>query len=65
MRAVVEERIKAGGKNLFVDFYGKPGIYEPRMGPNMKGQPCKECGAAVEVISLSGGQVFFCPKCQN
>lgn len=64
VKAIVKERIRLGGKNLFVDFYGKPGMYKPSMGPNMKGLPCKKCGSIVEAMSLGGGQVFFCPKCQ-
>jgi formamidopyrimidine-DNA glycosylase len=61
---LVSERIAQMGKNLFVDLYGRQGSYEPRMGQNMKGQGCKACGTSVEVLSLGGGQVYFCPKCQ-
>ncbi len=65
VKVLVDERIRAGGKNQFTDFYGKQGTYVPAMGPNMKGQPCKTCGTTVEALSLGGGQVFFCPKCQT
>jgi hypothetical protein len=47
-----------------VDLYGKPGTYEPLMGPNLKSHPCKKCGSMVDAVGLGGGQVFFCPNCQ-
>jgi formamidopyrimidine-DNA glycosylase len=62
---VVKERIRLGGKDQFVDLYGKRGGYVPAMGPNMKGQPCPVCGTAVEKLSLGGGQVYCCPRCQK
>jgi formamidopyrimidine-DNA glycosylase len=65
VRIVVHERIRAGGKTQFMDLYGNPGNYEPSIGPNMKGQQCVDCGANVEMLSLGGGQVYFCPKCQK
>lgn len=61
---VVRRRIQSGGKNQFVDLYGKDGTYISSMGPNMKGQSCPTCGTEAERISLGGGQVYFCPKCQ-
>jgi formamidopyrimidine-DNA glycosylase len=62
---VVKERIQGGGKNQFTDLYGKQGRYTPAMGPNMKDHACPACGAGVEKLSLGGGQVYFCPKCQT
>jgi formamidopyrimidine-DNA glycosylase len=65
VNAVVAERIKLGGKEQFVDLYGKPGAYVAAMGPNMKGQPCKRCGSGIVKISFGGGQVYLCPACQK
>ncbi len=64
IRLVIRERIRLGGKNQFQDFYGKQGRYTSAMGPNMKGQKCQLCGTRIEKLSLGGGQVYFCPKCQ-
>jgi formamidopyrimidine-DNA glycosylase len=61
---VVSQRIKLGGKYQFFDLYSKQGAYIPAMGPNMNGKNCVVCGSAVEKLSLGGGQVFCCPKCQ-
>jgi formamidopyrimidine-DNA glycosylase len=65
VKTVVEDRIESGGKEQFVDFYGKHGGYIPAMGPNMKGQSCKKCGQGTVKISFGGGQVYLCPVCQK
>jgi formamidopyrimidine-DNA glycosylase len=64
VKLVVQERIQSGGKNQFIDLYGKQGSYTPAMGPNMKDQACPPCGTKVEKLSLGGGQIYYCPKCQ-
>lgn len=64
IRNVLQERIRLGGKDQFLDLYGKQGGYAPVMGPNMKQQNCPTCGSLIEKLSIGGGQVFFCPKCQ-
>jgi formamidopyrimidine-DNA glycosylase len=65
IKTLIKERIEAGGKDQFADLYGKQGTYTPRMGPNMKDTVCKVCGAKVEVLSLGGGQTYYCTKCQK
>jgi len=65
VNAVVAERIRLGGKEQFVDLYGRPGSYVAAMGPSMKGQPCIRCGAGIVKISFGGGQVYLCPICQK
>lgn len=62
---VVKQRINFGGKDQFVDLYGKQGNYTPAMGPNMKGKICTECGADVAKLSFGGGQIYLCPGCQK
>jgi Formamidopyrimidine-DNA glycosylase len=65
VNAVVQERIKLGGKEQFVDFYGKPGSYVAAMGPHMKSQICGRCGQGIVKVSFGGGQVYLCPNCQK
>ncbi len=65
IKSVIQERIKSGGKFQFMDLYGKQGSYIPAMGPNMKDKTCTICGTGIERISLGGGQIYFCPKCQK
>jgi formamidopyrimidine-DNA glycosylase len=64
IKLVIRERIKLGGKDQFVDLYGKQGCYAPAMGPNMKGQTCASCGTRIEKLSIGGGQIYLCSKCQ-
>jgi formamidopyrimidine-DNA glycosylase len=64
IRHLLEERMRLKGKNQFLDLFGNSGGYTPTMGPNMKGQKCPRCGSAIERLSIGGGQVFLCPKCQ-
>jgi formamidopyrimidine-DNA glycosylase len=64
IRLVLKERIRLNGKDQFHDLYGNQGGYTPAMGPNMKQQSCPVCGAAIEKLSVGGGHVYFCPKCQ-
>lgn len=65
IKTVVNERIRLGGKHQFVDLYGKNGQYLPAMGPNMKGKTCSVCSSGIEKISVGGGQIYYCPHCQE
>ena len=65
IKIFIQERIKSHGKNQFIDLYGKHGLYEPAMGPNMKDKNCGTCHGKVEKLNLGGGQTYFCPNCQH
>jgi formamidopyrimidine-DNA glycosylase len=65
IKLVVKERIRLGGKDQFVDLHGKHGRYVPAVGPGMKNKACQKCGTPIEKLSLGGGHVYFCPKCQK
>ncbi len=65
VREVVGSRIRLGGKDEFIDLYGKAGSHHPFVGPHMKGQPCPECGATIEKEVIAGGPSYFCPSCQK
>lgn len=60
-KAMINERIRLGGKDPLVDFYGNPGRHSPIMGPNMSEKTCIVCGTSIEKLSLGGGQAYFCP----
>lgn len=64
IQLVLKERIRLNGKVQFLDFYGRQGSYTPAMGPNMKQQNCLTCRTPIQKLSVGGGQVYFCPKCQ-
>ncbi len=62
---LVVDRLEAGGKEQFRDLYGKPGLYVPKMGSNLKDQNCPACGTKIQKINHGGGQVYLCPNCQK
>ena len=64
IKLVLQERIRLKGKDQFYDIYGNQGGYSPAMGPNMKQQTCPLCKTPIEKLSVGGGQVYLCPKCQ-
>lgn len=64
VRLVLQERIRLNGKNQFFDLHQNQGRYTPAMGPNMRKQKCPACGTIIEELSLGGGKVFVCSKCQ-
>jgi len=64
VRHVLQERIRLNGKDQFLDLYGNQGGYTPAIGPNMKQQNCPACGTPIEKLSIGGGHVYFCSKCQ-
>jgi formamidopyrimidine-DNA glycosylase len=64
VKFVLQERIRLNGKDQFSDLYQKRGHYVPAMGPNMRNRNCPVCRTQIEELSLGGGKVFICPKCQ-
>jgi formamidopyrimidine-DNA glycosylase len=64
VKLVLRERIRSNGKSRFFDLYRNQGRYAPAMGPNMRERNCPVCGNSIEELSLGGGQVFVCTKCQ-
>jgi len=65
IRVVIEERLRLGGKDRFIDLYGEAGGYTPAMGPNMKDQNCPKCDTPIERLPYGGGHVYLCPRCQR
>jgi formamidopyrimidine-DNA glycosylase len=62
---VLQERIRLKGKDQFSDLYKEHGRYIPAMGPNMRKRNCPICRTPIQELSLGGGKVFICPKCQT
>jgi formamidopyrimidine-DNA glycosylase len=64
VKLVLRERLWLNGKNQFLDLYQNQGRYTSAMGPNMRKKNCPVCGSPIQDLSLGGGRVFVCPKCQ-
>ncbi len=65
IKDLVQERLQLGGKIQFLDLYGNKGKYIPKMGPNRKDTSCSDCGTPIEKMNFGGGQVYYCPTCQE
>lgn len=63
IKLVIHERTRLGGKDQFLDLYGKQGRYTTAMGSHVKA--CAVCGTLIEKLSIGGGQTYFCPRCQR
>lgn len=61
----LQNRIQGGGKSGFSDLFGKPGLYVPSMGPNMKNEMCPQCHSKIQSMNHGGGVVFYCSTCQR
>ena len=64
VKLVLRERLRLNGKSQFLDLYQNPGRYISAMGPNMRKKNCPICESPTQELSLGGGKVFVCPKCQ-
>jgi len=64
IKFVLRERLQLGGKYQFLDLYQKQGQYIPAMGPKFRGKMCPICKSSIQELSLGGGTVFACAKCQ-
>jgi len=68
IRAVLTEAIECGGSSLrdFVASDGAAGCYQAVTRVyGRAGQPCRQCGATVQMIRQQGRSTFFCPRCQR
>ena len=63
--ATLDAAIAGGGRNDEFDLYNQPGRYVRVMDSRAVGQPCPNCGAAIEKIQYLGGACYFCPRCQR
>jgi formamidopyrimidine-DNA glycosylase len=63
--ATLDAAIAGGGLNDEFDLYNRPGGYVRVMDSRAVGQPCPNCGAAIEKIQYLGGACYFCLRCQR
>ena len=70
IQEVVQEAIRFRGTTLgdeaYVDIYGKPGEYQNELKVyGRRGEPCRRCRTAIQVVKYSGRNSFYCPQCQS
>jgi formamidopyrimidine-DNA glycosylase len=67
LRRVLGDAIRAGGTTIrdYRDAGGEEGRYARRLHVyGREGEPCAECGTAIERIVFSNRSTFLCPRCQ-
>ena len=64
VKLVLQERLRLKGKSQFLDLYQNQGRYFSAMGPNMKNKNCPICESLIQELSIGGGKLFVCTKCQ-
>lgn len=65
---VLREAIASGGSSIsdYVDAAGKKGSFQDRHRVyGREGEPCVECGTAIERIVMGQRGTHFCPRCQR
>jgi formamidopyrimidine-DNA glycosylase len=65
---VMRLAINHGGTTFlnFTNFYGKPGNFRRKLRVyGRAGQPCRDCGAALEKLVVGGRTTVFCAECQG
>ncbi len=65
VKKTLRDALKLGGRDSEVDLYDKPGRYKVILDKRMIGQPCPECGTAIEKSNILGSTCYVCPKCQK
>lgn len=68
MRTVLKEAIGLGGTTIrdYVDGLGRKGSFVYSLAVyGRTGEPCPECGTAVERIIVAGRSTHYCPLCQR
>jgi formamidopyrimidine-DNA glycosylase len=64
VNTVAREASDQGGRYSEVGLYGQVGRYVPHVCRARLGQPCLECGTAIEKLRFEGGACYVCPHCQ-
>lgn len=67
-QSVIRSGIELGGATIseYADIDGFSGSYQTKvLTYGREGQPCFNCGGAIEKIKLGGRGTYYCPNCQR
>lgn len=62
--SVLQEMLRAGGRDTEKDLYGESGGYQTKMSKNGLKKGCPVCGGEIIKEAYLGGSVYYCPNCQ-
>jgi formamidopyrimidine-DNA glycosylase len=67
-RRILKRAIRQGGTtvNDYLNSHGGTGLFQVElMVYGRGGEPCRQCGKAIQRIVQAGRSTFFCPRCQR
>jgi len=56
---------KQGGRDTEKDLFGNKGGYKTILSSNTLKNPCPACGSVIKREAYLGGNIYFCPVCQQ
>lgn len=65
VKQTILEMTKNGGRDTEKDLYGRPGGYQTKLSSKTNGKPCPVCGDSICREAYLGGNIYFCPTCQE
>lgn len=65
VKGTLKEMANKGGRDTEKDLFGRPGGYRTALSKNTLDKPCPKCGGTLVRQAYLGGNVYFCPVCQQ
>lgn len=65
VKQTLADMTEQGGRNTEKDLFGSPGGYQTKLSAKTKDLPCPVCGAPIIREAYLGGNIYYCPVCQN
>ncbi len=65
VKHILAAMTEKGGRDTEKDLFGQPGGYPCILSKNTLYRPCPACGGAIARQAYLGGNIYFCPHCQQ
>jgi len=65
VKSTLTEMRDRGGRDSERDLFGKPGGYQTILSNKTLAHPCRACGGGLKREAYMGGNIYFCPTCQQ
>jgi formamidopyrimidine-DNA glycosylase len=65
VKATIRYMAERGGRDTQKDLYGNPGGYKTILSSRTAGMPCRTCGSRIIKEMYLGGNIYYCPACQQ
>ena len=65
IKSTLSDMIAGGGRDTDKDLFGEPGRYQTILSSRSWKAPCPQCGGVIERKAFLGGNIYYCPRCQE